>query len=107
MTLEIRPILEKVLGRWQFDFNPVVARALKGPGRHEGWEFEPGVRIGFSTISGWTGPLNTTGRRVHCMIRCRHRTRFICCFPDAICILQTTSCGIWVSALQRHRRAIN
>jgi hypothetical protein len=27
MTLELRPIIEKVLGRWQFDVNPVVARA--------------------------------------------------------------------------------
>jgi hypothetical protein len=47
VTLEIRPIIEKVLGRWQFDVNPVVARALRGPGHVDGWEFEPGVRIGF------------------------------------------------------------
>ena len=47
VTLELRPIIEKVLGRWQFDVNPVIARALKGPGRGEGWEFEPGVRVGF------------------------------------------------------------
>jgi hypothetical protein len=66
-TLEIRPILEKVLGRWQFDLNPVIARALKGPGRHEGWELEPGVRIGFAQNKrldwtfeyyGATGPLH-------------------------------------------------
>ena len=48
VTLELRPIIEKVLGRWQFDVNPVVARALKGPGGAEGWEFEPGVRVGFA-----------------------------------------------------------
>jgi hypothetical protein len=45
-TLEIRPILE-----WQFspvtiDLNPVIGRALKGPGSEEGCEFEPGARVG-------------------------------------------------------------
>jgi hypothetical protein len=46
-TLEIRPIIEKKLGRWQLDFNPVVGRALSGPGTSEGWDFEPGARIGY------------------------------------------------------------
>jgi hypothetical protein len=46
-TLEIRPIIEKKLRRWQLDFNPVVARALSGPGTSLGWEFEPGARIGY------------------------------------------------------------
>ena len=48
VTLELRPIIEKVLGRWQFDVNPVIARALKGPGRADGWELEPGVRVGLA-----------------------------------------------------------
>lgn len=47
MTLEVRPIIEKKLGRWQLDFNPVVGRALRGPGVKEGWEFEPGVRVAY------------------------------------------------------------
>ncbi len=46
-TLEIRPIIEKKLGRWQLDFNPVAGRALRGPGTREGWDFEPGARIGY------------------------------------------------------------
>ena len=46
-TLEVRPILEKRLGRYQLDFNPVIGRALKGPGQHEGWEFEPAARVGY------------------------------------------------------------
>ena len=46
-TLEIRPIIEKKLGRWQLDFNPVVGRALRGPGTRDGWDFEPGARIGY------------------------------------------------------------
>ncbi len=31
------------------DLNPVIGRALSGPGSDEGWDFEPGVRIGVST----------------------------------------------------------
>jgi len=47
-TLEIRPILEKRLGRFQLDFNPVIGRALRGPGTKEGWDFEPGARFAFA-----------------------------------------------------------
>jgi len=47
VTLELRPIIEKKLGRWQLDFNPVFGRALRGPGTDEGWDFEPGVRVGY------------------------------------------------------------
>jgi hypothetical protein len=45
-TLEIRPILEKKVGAWQFDINPVVGTALSGPGKGE-WDFEPGVRVAY------------------------------------------------------------
>lgn len=47
MTFEVRPILEKKFGEWQFDINPVLARALKGPGTSDGWEFEPNARIAY------------------------------------------------------------
>jgi hypothetical protein len=48
-TFEFRPIIEKTAGKWQFDVNPVLGRALKGPGSGEGWDFEPGVRIAYET----------------------------------------------------------
>jgi hypothetical protein len=47
VTLEIRPIVEKNLGRFQLDFNPVLSRALRGPGKKDGWEFEPAARIAY------------------------------------------------------------
>lgn len=47
VTLELRPIIEKKFGRFQVDVNPVVGRALRGPGTDEGWDFEPGVRFGY------------------------------------------------------------
>jgi len=46
-TLELRPIIEKSFGRWQIDLNPVVGRALRGPGVSDGWDFEPGLRIAY------------------------------------------------------------
>lgn len=45
-TLEIRPVLERRIGRVALDLNPVIGRALKGPGSEEGWDFEPGGRLG-------------------------------------------------------------
>lgn len=45
-TLEIRPIIERQFGRVAVDLNPVLGRSIKGPGSHEGWDFEPGARIG-------------------------------------------------------------
>ena len=48
MTLELRPIVEKKLGRFQFDLNPTVGRALRGPGTEEGWDFEPAVRLAYA-----------------------------------------------------------
>jgi hypothetical protein len=65
-TLEIRPILEKAVGRLQFDLNPVIGRALRGPGTDEGWDFEPAVRVAYEASRkldltleyyGSTGPL--------------------------------------------------
>ena len=47
ITLELRPILEWDIGRVLLDVNPTVGRALRGPGAAEGWDFEPGVRVGF------------------------------------------------------------
>jgi len=54
-TIEIRPILEKSIGHLQLDLNPVFARALHGPGTHEGWTFEPAVRVGYKARQ-WLTP---------------------------------------------------
>ena len=47
-TLELRPILERQFGAVALDINPVLGRSLKGPGSHDGWDFEPGARLGVS-----------------------------------------------------------
>lgn len=46
-TLEIRPIFEWAWGRTQLDVNPVFGRAFGGP-VDEGFDFEPGVRLGYA-----------------------------------------------------------
>jgi hypothetical protein len=75
--VEIRPILEKKIGRLQLDANPVFERALHGPGVRQGWIFEPAARVGFSAGEHFTpsleyyssaGPLPgllPLGRQVH------------------------------------------
>ena len=47
-TLEVRPVIEWGRGRFMLDVNPVVGKALSGPGSGEGWDFEPGVRLGWA-----------------------------------------------------------
>ena len=47
VTFELRPIIERPFGRVQVDLNPVLARALRGPDAHKGWDFEPGARLAF------------------------------------------------------------
>ncbi len=48
ITLELRPIIERQFGRLQIDLNPVLGRALDGPGTKEGWDLEPSGRVGVS-----------------------------------------------------------
>lgn len=47
VTLEVRPIFEWDLGPMLLNVNPVVGRSLRGPDAAEGWDFEPGVRLGY------------------------------------------------------------
>lgn len=48
VTFELRPIIEKNIGRLQLDLNPTLGRSLDGPGSGDGWDFEPGGRVGFA-----------------------------------------------------------
>lgn len=46
-TWEIRPIIDKTLGRWYLAFNPALERTWHGPGVAEGLDFTPGVKVGY------------------------------------------------------------
>jgi len=46
-TWEIRPIVDKTLGRWYFAFNPALERTWHGPDVRQGLGFSPGVKVGY------------------------------------------------------------
>ena len=47
-TWEIRPIIDKNVGRWYLAFNPTFDRALHGEGVKHGFEFSPNAKVSFS-----------------------------------------------------------
>jgi len=54
-TWEIRPIIDKTIGRWYFAVNPALERTLHGPDVRQGFGFSPAAKIGYDftqTISG-------------------------------------------------------
>ena len=54
-TWEIRPIVDKSLGRWYFAVNPALERTFHGPDIAQGVGFAPGAKIGYDftkTVSG-------------------------------------------------------
>jgi hypothetical protein len=67
-TLEIRPIIDKQIGRWYVAVNPAFEQSLKGPGRKTGMEFSPSAKVSYEltkTVSpgieyyGTLGPVGT------------------------------------------------
>jgi len=46
-TWEIRPIIDKSVGRWYFAVNPALERTLHGPDVSEGLSFAPSVKISY------------------------------------------------------------
>jgi hypothetical protein len=52
---ELRPIIDKKIGRWYFDFNPAFDRALHGLNTGRGWEFSPNVKVSYDFTRKITG----------------------------------------------------
>lgn len=48
ITMEIRPILQKNIGRWTFWFEPIFDKALRGPDAHRGFALEPSAKIAYT-----------------------------------------------------------
>ena len=46
-TWEMRPIVDKQLGRWYLSFNPTFDRAIHGPNADKGFEFSPNFKISY------------------------------------------------------------
>ena len=46
-TWEIRPIIDKTVGRWYFAVNPALERTWHGPDVNQGFGFAPGVKVSY------------------------------------------------------------
>ena len=46
-TWEIRPIVDRKLGRWYLSFNPTLDRSWHGPSVNKGVEFSPNAKVSF------------------------------------------------------------
>jgi hypothetical protein len=54
-TWEIRPIIDKAIGRWYFAVNPALERTLHGPDVSQGYGFAPSAKLSYDftrTVSG-------------------------------------------------------
>jgi len=49
-TLEIRPIVDKQLGRWYLSFNPTFERSLHGESESQGVEFSPNFKVSYDVV---------------------------------------------------------
>ena len=54
-SIEIRPIIDKQMGRWYLSFNPVLGRSLKGIGTNRGFEFNPSFKVSYEFSSRLSG----------------------------------------------------
>ena len=50
VTLEIRPIIDKTIGRWKFDVNPIMTFAFNGPEAGHGMGLEPEGMIAYEIV---------------------------------------------------------
>jgi hypothetical protein len=46
-TVELRPIVDRTLGRWYLAFNPTFDRSLHGENVDLGWEFSPNFKVSY------------------------------------------------------------
>lgn len=46
-TWEIRPIIDKEVGKWYLSFNPTLERSFHGPGVSQGVSFSPNFKFGY------------------------------------------------------------
>jgi hypothetical protein len=46
-TWELRPIIDKQIGRWYFAVNPAFEKSIRGLNSNAGWEFAPSAKVSF------------------------------------------------------------
>ena len=50
-TYELRPIVDKEMGRWYVSLNPVLGKSLRGPSASTPFEFTPNVNVGYDVTN--------------------------------------------------------
>jgi len=54
-TYELRPIVDKQMGRWYVAFNPTFDRSLHGPSVNQGFTFSPNLKVSYDFTPKITG----------------------------------------------------
>jgi hypothetical protein len=54
-TLEIRPIIDKQIGRWYLSFNPTMDKSFHGPSSGQRLSFSPNVKVSYDFTKKVTG----------------------------------------------------
>jgi hypothetical protein len=54
-TYELRPIVDKQLGKWYFAFNPAFDRSLHGASVDQGFTFSPNFKVSYDFTKKVTG----------------------------------------------------
>jgi hypothetical protein len=60
-TWEMRPIIDKQIGRWYFSFNPTFDKSLHGENVNQGFVFSPNVKISYDFTKRITGGIEYYG----------------------------------------------
>jgi hypothetical protein len=60
-TWEIRPIVDKQLGRWYLAFNPAIDKSLQGLNVNQGWVFSPNAKVSYDFTKMVAGGLEYYG----------------------------------------------
>jgi hypothetical protein len=60
-TYELRPIIDKQLGRWYFAFNPAFDKSFHGPSANQGFIFSPDAKISYDFTPKITGGVEYYG----------------------------------------------
>ena len=60
-TWEIRPIVDKQLGRWYWSVNPALELAIKGDNASRGWSFSPSALVSYDLTRQVTAALEYYG----------------------------------------------
>jgi hypothetical protein len=60
-TYELRPIIDKQLGRWYFAFNPAFDKSFHGPSASQGFIFSPDAKVSYDFTKKITGGIEYYG----------------------------------------------